>query len=273
MSTFENEIKNGERFEFGKNWRAFLSTLDNERILVAESSIKDMLRVNNLNGKTVLDIGSGSGLFSLAAKNLGASVHSFDFDPSSVACANTLKDRYYPNDEYWKIQEGSVLDNDFINSLPQYDIVYSWGVLHHTGSMWSAISNASSRVKQDGSFFIAIYNDQGKKSIFWKKTKEIYCSGFLGKLIVSSIFVPYFAILTVLASMMKGENLFTTYKKNRGMSITHDWFDWLGGLPFEVASVDQIINFLWGKGFVLSNIISTNGGLGCNQFVFKKVSI
>src|SRR5678816_2443274 len=119
------------RFEFGRNWALFLNLLDDSRIAQAETSLKEMLEVDSLEGKTFLDIGSGSGLFSLAARRLGARVHSFDFDPKSVACTRELKKNYFGDDDSWKIQEASALDTEFMNSLGQYDVVYSWGVLHH----------------------------------------------------------------------------------------------------------------------------------------------
>jgi 2-polyprenyl-6-hydroxyphenyl methylase/3-demethylubiquinone-9 3-methyltransferase len=111
------EVSNGERFEFGKNWAAFLAVLDDERIASAEGSLKEMLEVDSLAGKTFLDIGSGSGLFSLAARRLGASVHSFDFDGSSFACTQELKNRYFPNDPDGRVEQGSALDTDYLNRL------------------------------------------------------------------------------------------------------------------------------------------------------------
>ena len=86
ISNFQKEVKSGERFEFGKNWLAFLETLDDERIRVAEESLKEMLMVKDLNGKTFIDVGNGSGLFSLAARKLGAKVFSFDYDDNSFEC-------------------------------------------------------------------------------------------------------------------------------------------------------------------------------------------
>lgn len=272
MSKFESEVKEGNRFEFGKNWQSFLSTLTDERIQIAEASIKEMLSIDNLNGRSVLDIGSGSGLFSLSARNLGATVHSFDYDPTSVACTQTLRSRYFPNDPNWVIEEGSILDKNFLKSLGTFDVVYSWGVLHHTGKMWSAIENATSFVKKNGALFIAIYNDQGRKSRFWRRVKELYCSGFPGKATVSCLFIPYFFSRALLSSVLRKENVFAGYKKKRGMSITHDWFDWLGGFPFEVATVEEVFHFLQEKGFLLYNIKTANGALSNNQFVFVRAS-
>src|SRR5688572_17419822 len=124
---FEKEIKEGQRFAFGKNWSHFLTHLDEERIRQAENSLKEMLEIDSLEGKHFLDVGSGSGLFSLAAKRLGASVHSFDYDPDSAACAKQLKQIYFKDDPDWIIERGSVLDASYLKGLGQFDIVYSWG--------------------------------------------------------------------------------------------------------------------------------------------------
>src|SRR5438105_7182534 len=143
MSSHALEIGRGERFGFGENWSRFLELLDEGRISRAEESLKGMLEVESLAGRSFLDIGSGSGLFSLAARRLGARVHSFDYDPKSVACTQEVRRRFYFNDPDWVIERGSVLDESYLKSLGQFNIVYSWGVLHHTGAMWQALENAN----------------------------------------------------------------------------------------------------------------------------------
>lgn len=265
-------IAQGERFSFGDNWARFLSCLNDDRIAEAENSLKVMLNLSDLSGKSFLDIGCGSGLFSLAARRLGAVVHSFDYDPQSVACARELKRRFFPDDKLWTIQEGSALDEGYIDNLGQYDVVYSWGVLHHTGDMMRGLVNAHKPVKQDGLLFIAIYNDQGFASRFWTKVKKTYCSGMFGRYLVSAAFIPVFALTSMGLGMIKhGSPMghFASYKRKRGMSLYHDWIDWLGGYPFEVAKPETVFLFYKALGFRLLNLSTTNR-LGCNQFVFQR---
>lgn len=93
------EIAMGRRFAFGENWRRFLETLSEERVREAGRSLREMLEMPSLSGLSFLDVGCGSGLFSLAARRLGARVRSFDYDPASVACALELRRRFFPGVE------------------------------------------------------------------------------------------------------------------------------------------------------------------------------
>jgi 2-polyprenyl-3-methyl-5-hydroxy-6-metoxy-1,4-benzoquinol methylase len=266
------EVASGERFEFGKNWASFLKTVDDQRVDEAKKSLTAMLDSVDLKGKTFLDVGCGSGLFSLAARLLGARVHSLDYDPSSVQCARELKRRYAPEDLNWTIEEGSALDQAYLSALGRFDVVYSWGVLHHTGSMWIALDNVGDLVASEGSLFIAIYNDQGSRSVRWRKVKELYnrLPSYLRFLIV----VPFSCVLLwrpFVKGLLRGRPLefFLDYKKRRGMSVWHDVLDWLGGLPFEVAKPEAIFDFYKARGFALSRLV-TDRGSGCNEFVFVK---
>jgi SAM-dependent methyltransferase len=271
------EIKKGERFPFGENWARFLEVLDEDRILLAEQSLKAMLEADDLAGKRFLDIGCGSGLFSLAARRLGAVTYSFDYDPESVACASELKRRYFANDAQWSIGTGSVLDTAYLRQLGEFDVVYSWGVLHHTGAMWDALRNAASLVKVDGRLFIAIYNDQGRTSRVWLATKRAYNRVPPGMRWL--VLLPAFVRLwgpTMIRDLL-GRKPFHTWrnygklKGTRGMSPWRDVVDWVGGLPFEVASPESIFDFYRKHGFRLDRLTTCGGGLGCNEYVFTRV--
>jgi 2-polyprenyl-3-methyl-5-hydroxy-6-metoxy-1,4-benzoquinol methylase len=267
---------NDERFKFGENWAGFLNNLSEQRILEAEKSLIQMLEVTDFQGRRFLDIGSGSGLFSLAAMRLGASeVLSFDYDPESVRCAETLKQRFFPGTSNWKITQGDVLSEQFIKSLGTFDIVLSWGVLHHTGALWKAMDNALAPVKNDGLLFIAIYNDQEMWSKFWLRVKKIY-SGlptWLRPLYVMA-FLPRLDGPTMVKNIIQGKlpwQHWTYYYTMRGMSRWHDIKDWIGGLPFEVARPEEVFYFCKQRGFVLEKLTTCGGGKGCNQFVFRKI--
>ncbi|NWF91946.1 MAG: class I SAM-dependent methyltransferase [Syntrophaceae bacterium] len=263
-----------KRFEFGKNWRRFLSILDEERIMEAQKSLKRMLDVDHLNGKSFLDIGCGSGLFSLAARRLGAKVHSFDYDPLSVACTEELKRRYFPDDPNWSVERGDVLDKAYLESLGQFDIVYAWGVLHHTGAMWQAMENVAQLVNPGGKLFISIYNDQGNASSRWTMLKKFYNQA--PNPIKSTIVLSLGCLWVIRSSLIKVINFqnplpfkeWNEKKKNRGMSFWHDLVDWVGGYPFEVAKPEGVFNFYYKRGFELTKLKTCGGGLGCNEFVF-----
>jgi 2-polyprenyl-3-methyl-5-hydroxy-6-metoxy-1,4-benzoquinol methylase len=268
-----NEVAEGQRFSFGKNWRAFLSVVNEERVQEAVISLQDKLGVADLKGMRFLDIGSGSGLFSLAAHRLGAHVTSFDFDTDSVECTLELRRRFAASDKEWRIFQGSVLDEGLMAGLGQFDIVYSWGVLHHTGSMWTAIDNAVRCVDDRGTLFIAIYNDQGAWSRRWKTIKQWYCSGPIGKLLVSVAFISYWVSRDFVADIVWRRNPLTrysTYGKNRGMSVVRDWHDWLGGYPFEVAKPEDIILALAKRGFAVRNLVTAGGSVGCVEYVLSR---
>jgi 2-polyprenyl-6-hydroxyphenyl methylase/3-demethylubiquinone-9 3-methyltransferase len=276
MSLHAGEVARGERFKFGENWSRFLSLLNDARITEAEDSLKQMLETESLAGKSFLDIGSGSGLFSLAARRLGARVHSFDYDPQSVACGVELKRRYFPDDPNWTIEEGSALNADYLKSLGAFDVVYSWGVLHHTGQMWHALDNAQLPVAAGGKLFIAIYNDTGSQSARWKWIKRTYneLPRFLRTPFAIATIAPDEAksALRSLVTLKPGQYVrsWTKYEQNnRGMSHWRDIIDWVGGYPYEVARPEEIFDFYRARGFTLSKLKSGRG-LGCNEFVFVR---
>jgi 2-polyprenyl-3-methyl-5-hydroxy-6-metoxy-1,4-benzoquinol methylase len=275
-STHAKEVQSGDRFEFGKNWSRFLGSLNDERIFAAERSLRRMLEIDTLVGRTFVDVGSGSGLFSLAARRLGAKVHSFDFDPNSVACTQELRRRYFPKGDAWTVQEASALDLEYLKSLGQFDIVYSWGVLHHTGSMWTALDNVHRLVARRGKLFVAIYNDQGSRSRRWRTVKRIYNNlPTLLKMPWALVAIAPTEFKVALSSLLAGRlgdylRGWTRVDAARGMSRWHDVIDWVGGYPFEYAAPDEIFNFFRERGFDLTKLVCKGAGSGCVEYVFEK---
>jgi SAM-dependent methyltransferase len=270
-----SDVAAGTRFTFGENWSRFLSQVTPERIRLAERSLQEMLGIAALQGRRFIDVGSGSGLFSLAARNLGAVVHSFDYDPRSVACTAELKRRYFAEDESWTVERGSVLDKEYLATLGKWDIVYSWGVLHHTGQMWTALENIVEMVGPKGVTFIAIYNDQGHASRRWLQIKKSY--NRLPPALRWTVLWPACLRLwgpTMVWDVLRGRPLHTWrhYGEGslRGMSPWRDVVDWVGGLPFEVAKPEAIFAFYRDRGFALRKLRTCAGGLGCNEFVFAR---
>jgi 2-polyprenyl-3-methyl-5-hydroxy-6-metoxy-1,4-benzoquinol methylase len=275
MQSHAQQVLRRQRFEFGGNWQRFLKVVNERHIGQAEESLKRMLDVETLAGQRFLDIGSGSGLFSLGARRLGAVVYSFDFDPDSVACTMELKRRYSPDDPDWTISEGSVLDVPYLESLGVFDVVYAWGVLHHTGQLWRALENTLLPVRPDGTLFIAIYNDRGAESRRWRAIKRLYgrLPRALQPLLAVATVLPYEvkAGIRSLLMLRPGEYIrsWTCYDVNRGMNHWRDIVDWVGGYPYEVATPEQVIRFCESRGFVLRSLKRT-AGLGNNEFVFAR---
>lgn len=278
---------NERRFEFGQNWRRFLATLGENQIEAAVRSLQTTLGRASLTEQSFLDIGCGSGLFSLAARKLGAKVRSFDFDEQSVACARELKDRYFPGDENWQIETGSVLDRDYLTSLGKFDVVYSWGVLHHTGAMKQAWEGAAMLVQDNGRLCLSIYNDQGYVTRCWGAIKRTYqrlpeplrpglvlaigATQFLRRLALT-LAAAALRLLSLRDPSVPIRNWYHEVRqtRERGMHRWRDLVDWVGGYPFEVARPEEVFNFFRARGFELVYLTTQGSGHGCNEFVFVK---
>lgn len=266
-----------ERFGFGENWADFAAEMPVERIDAARGSLSEMLGEDAVDGRSVLDIGSGSGLFSLAAVQLGAQrVHSFDFDPQSVATTERIRDSFAP-EAPWSVERGSVLDHEYMDALGEWDVVYSWGVLHHTGAMWEAIEAAMGRVRPGGRLFIAIYNDQGARSRAWTWVKRTYnrLPPPLRRLYLLAFMIPLelkqIAKYTLRLRPLEYVRLWRSAAYyERGMSYWHDIVDWVGGYPFEVATPEAVFEFCHARGFELQRLRTCGGSHGLNEFVFVR---
>ena len=257
-------------FDFGQNWQAFSEAkLDRRRLDAAIQSLIDLIGLENIQGKTFLDIGCGSGLFSIAAAHCGArQIVAFDVNPTSVAVSQRNWERLRPEaagipQPHFTI--GNILDEDFVTALGTFDIVYAWGVLHHTGSMWQAIEKATSLVNpQNGVFVTAIYNRHWTSPI-WKQIKRFYN---LAPAPVQRIANYLFGALIYVGVWVTARE--NPLHKERGMDFWYDVIDWLGGYPYEYATIDEVIQFVEPMGFQITKITRPRGWTGCNEFVFQR---
>jgi len=268
-------ISKPSTFAFGANWQRFLRHFTEDRVRNAEHSLLEFLGVDNLQGKSFLDIGCGSGIFSYAAYRLGAvRVVSFDADPLSAQCCSYLHDKAQ-RPANWEIHQNSVLNEDFISSLGKFDVVYAWGTLQHTSRMWDAIQHSANLVSKGGFFYIAIYNqvDGLLGSNFWRAFKRFFNSlPRAGQYLIELVAIP----LYFLARRLHARSLIAdvqSYESSRGMYWRTDITDWLGGLPYECATVEEVFKFVRTqcRGFELYNLKTTNS-LANNWYLFKRTA-
>ena len=270
-----SDLRSAEtHFEFGSNWRSFLSTISQASIDRAKSGLAKLFPNGELVGAKFLDIGCGSGLSMLAAKHLGAeSVAGIDIDKDSVDASTTLLSRYFP-DGGWSSRVRSVFEMS-PESDGYYDIVHSWGVLHHTGDMWDAIAKAGNLVAPGGLFAIALYHKTPLCG-FWKLEKKVYTSsGPAVRLIIRTVYKLLY-LMRIMATGRSPINFICTYQENRGMDWHHDVHDWLGGYPYESVMPNDVTGFLERSGFtverVFENCAGSKGvfGTGCDEFVARR---
>ena len=254
-------------FSFGENWKNYLERADEQNLKLATKQLCEWLTIERIKDANILDLGSGSGIHSLAFYNLGASyITSVDYDENSVEATRKLW-RKVGSPSNWNVLHGSVLDKSFLESLGKFDIVYSWGVLHHTGSMWEAIQNCIGNVKENRFFLISIYVKGNNYERDLNRKKRYNKSGK----IVKKIMEFWYYILPLMTWRVRwGLNPFKWNRlSERGMFVYNDIVDWLGGLPYEVATTNEIVSFFHSHKFELIRVKEYQEGY-CNEYLFQK---
>ncbi|HEY2989127.1 MAG TPA: class I SAM-dependent methyltransferase [Candidatus Binatia bacterium] len=254
-------------FDFGRNWESFSDQrLAPQTIDDAVRSLQSLLERDHLQGMSFLDVGCGSGLFSIAAHRLGAArVVGIDISPRCVAVSRRNLGRFAPNAAI-SFDEGSALDPERLAALGTFDVVYAWGSLHHTGAMWSAIANAAKQVAPGGTLVLAIYNKH-LTSPAWREIKRFYNRApGAAQYLLAIFFAP---VIYVAKFLVTGRN---PLHKERGMDFWHDVIDWIGGFPYEYAPREEVEAFMKASGFRLRRAVPGQTPIACNEFVFQRTA-
>jgi SAM-dependent methyltransferase len=258
-------------FDFGRNWADFAEKLSDREIEQAQQGFARLLRPEEVAGKTVLDLGCGSGLHSLAALRLGAArVEAVDIDPMSVETTRSVLARF-ASGQQWSASVASVFE---LESAARYDIVYSWGVLHHTGDMQRAVRIAAELVKPGGLLCIALYR-RTPLCTLWKVEKRLYTAspGWFRRVLEATYRLAY-----RFSFFIRGRNYaqhVRDYPSQRGMSFETDVRDWLGGYPYESITEAEVRAMFDRLDFEpVRTFCSPPGvgllGTGCDEYVFRR---
>ncbi|MBS0263266.1 MAG: methyltransferase domain-containing protein [Planctomycetes bacterium] len=272
-------------FEFGRNWSSYAGLIDEERVAEAVRGLERLAGPGGLAGKTFLDIGCGSGLHSLAALRLGAArIVAIDLDPHSVATTRQVLERYTAeaaeqsggqSDKPWEVREVSVFDLPSQN-LGQFDVVYAWGSLHHTGDMYKAWRTAAGMVAPGGTLNVALYR---KTRLCWLWTIEKFLYTHSPRWVQKCLRAVFICAMR-LAFLVTGRD-FQKYRDDyaksfRGMDYEHDVHDWMGGYPYESVSPRQAdafrqeLGFETVRNFVLNRTPVGIFGSGNDEFVWRR---
>jgi len=268
--TAEDETEIRRHFPFGENWRSFLTTMNADRIAEAEHGLKRLFPNVELTHRRFLDIGCGSGLSMLAAHRLGATVHGIDLDPDSVAATKTLLDKYASAND-WSVAEKSVFELSPERD-GRYDIVYSWGVLHHTGSMWMALERAIAIVAPHGRLAVALYR-RTPLCRLWRLEKRFYARAPASVQATVRTLYKGCYLAALIATGCSPRRYLANYKSARGMDWSHDVHDWLGGYPYESTEPTAVVAFLERHGLSIERMFAhsaiANGlfGTHCDEYV------
>lgn len=262
-------------FSFGKNWASYASQMGDVEIEEARKGLVKLLPEDDLRGRSFLDVGCGSGVHALAAARCGvARIMAVDIDPDSVATTRRVLTQSHVTVP-WQADQVSVFDLD-PKVHGTYDVVYSWGVLHHTGAMVEAIGKAAALVAPGGLFAFALYR-RTRMDRFWIAEKRFYAHAprAVQKVFRGAYIAAFATAMTLRGSSFR--NYVANYRSSRGMDLYHDVHDWMGGYPYEAILAPEVDALLRPLGFESVRVFArpmTLGllGSGCDEYVYRRLS-
>jgi len=211
-------------------WKNFnKETLTEESLKLIKNRIPESIIHNEIKNARVLDMGCGSGRYSIALSLLGAKeVVGVDYQAKAFLASQEYCNKKSLN---VKFQEANVLNLPFEDA--SFDFVFCNGVLHHTSSIEQGIGELFRVLKKPGKAFLYLYGSGG---IFWTTRK-----------VMRKIFkrIPLDYTKNVLKMMGMPHNRFI---------FCDTWY-----VPIETHTNEkELRQLLIGKGFRFEKIISAN---------------
>jgi SAM-dependent methyltransferase len=276
MSESQNLLLRESHFAFGKNWARYASGVGLAQIEEATAALQKLVG-DSLQGKRFLDIGCGSGIHALAALRLGATtVVAVDLDADSVATARSLLETHAPAGR-WQVHELTVFELEPAK-VGVFDVVYSWGVLHHTGDLQRALRCGAALVDHGGTFVFALYRKTACCGL-WRLEKRWYASsGARAQGFARALYTGVYRLALTICGRSYSDYV-ANYCTKRGMDFHRDVHDWLGGWPYESISAAAVDELLRGLGFVRQRMFGRGNmslgalGVGCNEYVYTRSAI
>lgn len=261
-------------FAFGRNWANYAKRVTEADIAESVAGLR-RLAGGELTGKRFLDIGCGSGMQSLAALRLGArEVVALDIDPDSVATTRQML-QMHAADRPWTVLEKSVFELG-VDPLGTFDVVHSWGVLHHTGDMHRALRCAVGAVAPAGQFMFALYRHT-PMCWFWKREKRWYAQAPpSAQAVVRRLYMALFSAVQLIRNGRTLRSIIAGYRQQRGMEFYTAVHDWLGGWPYESTSPAEVDRWMTRMGlykvraFAVGRTRTGLLGSGCDEYVYAR---
>lgn len=117
-------------------------------------------------GRKVLDAGCGNGRWTYGFLKLGARVTAVDYSQNALKIVSTSLGQ----NKNLAVRKVNLLELPRWLKKEKFDLVFSWGVLHHTGNIRKALKNVAPLVKDDGVLYLYLY---GKESLGVKGTIQV----------------------------------------------------------------------------------------------------
>jgi SAM-dependent methyltransferase len=157
-------LPGGDNLLSDRNWRENVDKFILDELQMTREQIR---------GKRVLDAGCGQGRWSYGFIKLGATVRGIDTSVSAIKYANEHLKRTTPPARFCVL---NVLDERQLSKVfnnAEFDIIWCWGVLHHTGDPEKGFDNLVKLLKPGGTIHLYLYGKKSFVNKFWRRVFNV----------------------------------------------------------------------------------------------------